>query len=112
MIVRGIREKHENVAMTVYEPGMVSKFLAKALKKRRADDKVLLFDDGMLLTVHRDPGDGRWSITVRPEPVPPADASWKTFPLFTFAVSGQAIERAIAELRDLAAVVEPDDDSE
>ncbi len=100
-IAQGIEKTHENVLLSGDEARSIARFLDDALKKPRRDRTASVFDDGMTLKIESD-GHGRWKVESRPVPLPPPNATWDTFPVFSFELSAAGMQRAIAELEGLS----------
>ena len=103
-VARGILTVHNHVLLTGDEAGMLAGRLDDALKRPASDRTVSLFDDGMTMKLEGD-GHGRWLVECRPVPLPPPNATWDTFPVYSFGLGAAAMQRAIADLERLSEVL-------
>lgn len=98
-------EVQHNVLMGTDEPRELADLLSRALTTVAIDRTVSLFDDCMTLRVNK-AGEGTWTITCRPVPLPTPGAPWRTFPEFTFEVGPKEVERARHSLWELATALD------
>jgi hypothetical protein len=102
-IVRGTEQRHENVLIGTKDPTHLANLLAAGTKSA-VDRTVSLFDDGMTIRIERS-GPETWTLICRPISLPPSDATWKTFPEFSFTVGSQTLQQARRELGQLAGLL-------
>lgn len=101
-VAGGAEVRHEDVLMDIADPSVLADLLTRATTSAAIDRTISLFEEGMTLRLERI-DDETWNVICRPIPLPPPDASWKSFPEFSFVAGRSALERARREASVLAA---------